>query len=188
MKRFFLYITFLFLLLENFLFASEIIVKRKRLVVAEDQKIKLFASEKERFSPQLPQFSAKISSLWEIKPSNSFRLLNYQLKNGKTELYLSLAGGSITDNINRWRKQFQKNTLVHQEISSLPKRKEGFIVKLKGSYMGMRTKNLQKNYALLAYISLYEEGVLTVKMIGPIEEVQSHQKDFFQFIDTLKAL
>ena len=181
----------LFFSLSSFAFEREkvIVIQEKRKVLPSDFPKKLFATEEERFSFPFEIFSLKVSEEWKKLPSTNFRLLNYRFKKGETELYLSLSGGYLKDNVNRWRRQFNAEAFQNEaELFQLPiftfLNRRGVILEMKGSYQGMG-RIIKEKYALLGAIVPYEKGILTLKMVGPFSEVKKLKSSFHKALRTL---
>lgn len=93
-------------------------------------------------------FAFDMPAGWRAMPQTQFRRVNLQFgppdKPGQCYLVaLPGGGGSLQDNVNRWRNQLGKEPLGRAEIEELPRRKieglgvEATIVDLRGAYTGM---------------------------------------------------
>lgn len=105
------------------------------------------------------------------------------------------AGGSIEQNINRWIGQFTqpdgKSTRVNTDITE--KEVAGqkvHLVKLAGTFRDQlgpfAPATYRENYRMLGAIIVTEKmGRYYVKMVGPKETVDAHEKAFLGVIDSL---
>ena len=137
------------------------------------------------------------------QPSSSMRHDQYELPGPKGVEAATLAifkgiGGSISSNIDRWKKQFvvppngSDPDSVRKEskvINQIPVH----IVALQGTYvkpqmpMMMDGPKLElKNYALLAAIAETKDGLWFFKITGPEKTVMMWQNDFDNFIGTFR--
>jgi hypothetical protein len=112
-------------------------------------------------------------------PGNQFRLLNYRFGTGG-EVAVGLSAGGLTDNVNRWLGQFDKDPLTDGQVVKLEKGTvvgiEGVWVTAEGDYMPGMGQSARPNQALYGIIAQDAGRVITVKMTGSAEEVAA-QKD-----------
>ena len=135
------------------------------------------------------------------QPSSSMRHDQYELPGPKGVEAATLAifkgiGGSISSNIDRWKKQFvvppngSDPDSVRKEskvINQIPVH----IVAVQGTYLKPQMPMMMdgpkvelKNYALLAAIAETKDGLWFFKITGPEKTVMMWQNDFDNFIGT----
>ncbi len=191
--------------------SSEVVITETREVTNRDILPQLFASSEDQFlPPQAKQALAPtkapaqpggekhpsglhadyIGKDWQPIASTQFRVLNYKFPTG--EIYVSISGGGLIPNINRWLRQFQAPTIT--DLSTLSKAPLGnnlqaYIVEASGSYSpGMGRPN-KENQALLSAIAAYPQGApnefISVKLIADAPLSDNLKQDFFTFIEKL---
>ena len=137
------------------------------------------------------------------QPSSSMRHDQYELPGPKGVEAATLAifkgiGGSISSNIDRWKKQFvvppngSDPDSVRKEskvINQIPVH----IVAVQGPYLKPQMPMMMdgpkvelKNYALLAAIAETKDGLWFFKITGPEKTVMMWQNDFDNFIGTFR--
>ena len=137
------------------------------------------------------------------QPSSSMRHDQYELPGPKGVEAATLAifkgiGGSISSNIDRWKKQFvlppngSDPDSVRKEskvINQIPVH----IVAVQGTYLKPRMPMMMdgpkvelKNYALLAAIAETKDGLWFFNITGPEKTVMMWQNDFDNFIGTFR--
>ena len=103
------------------------------------------------------------------------------------EVYLSVVGGGIQPNVDRWFRQFGAETKPISEMGRLDfMGQKGYLVEATGRYepgMGRPGKDGQ---ALLGAIVENEGRLVTVKMIGPEAEIATRRQQFIKFVASLK--
>ena len=128
-------------------------------------------------------------STWKAKPKTAFRMLNYQASQS-TEVYVSLVGGSLLNNLNRWRSQFALEALTAEQLNTLPTLPflagEGVLIEFKGKFKGMGEKEVQKKYCLLGLLAEHHGQLVAIKMVGPSHEVMAQKKNLLRYIKSLK--
>ncbi len=198
--------------------SSEVVITETREVTNRDTLPQLFASSEDQFlSPQAKQAFTGTSTAAQPVPSGStakgephlsgihadytgsdwtevastqFRVLNYTFPTG--EIYVSISGGGLMPNINRWLRQFQAEAIT--DLSALSKAPLGsnlqaYIVEASGSYSpGMGRPN-KENQALLSAIAEYPAAgpnqFISVKLIADAPLNDTLKQDFFTFIEKL---
>ena len=137
------------------------------------------------------------------QPSSSMRHDQYELPGPKGVEAATLAifkgiGGSISSNIDRWKKQFvvppngSDPDSVRKEskvINQIPVH----IVAVQGTYLKPQMPMMMdgpkvelKNYALLAATAETKDGLWFFKITGPEKTVMMWQNDFDNFIGTFR--
>ena len=128
---------------------------------------------------------------WEELPPTQFRTANFAVgANGEGECYLSMSGGALFDNANRWRGQMGLDSYTKEEFDSLKRFDilggSALLLRLEGAYSGMGA-NAQPGFQLLGMmLELNGTGVF-VKMVGPAELVKAEERNFISFIGSLQA-
>ena len=152
----------------------------------KDSPPKLFATSDERFRNAKPSpVKGNPPQDWLVLPAKEVRELNYRFgESGLGEVYVTIAGGSVADNVNRWQRQFGKNPLSAAGIAVLAKvpiaGTEGVWLEATGEYASGMGAPAKPGQALAGVIAEVGGRILTLKMVGPEEEVAAQR-------DALKA-
>ena len=127
---------------------------------------------------------------WRQVPGTQLRLFNYRFGGGSNggEVYVSRARGGVLPNVNRWLGQFGKPPLT--SLDELPKIKmlglDAVVVSASGKFGGGMGKPAQENAAVLGVIADHGSGLLTVKMIGPADQVAGERERMLKFCESLR--
>ena len=166
---------------------QEVVVTETRRVTMSEVKPKLNATSDERFKNTQPSlFIADVPSDWKELGATQFRLLNYRFgEESKGEVWVSLVGGGLLHNINRWLGQFGQEpvdaaTLQTWGRATVGEMGAGTWIEAKGSYAPGMGRPSRANQALAGIIIQVDDRVLTIKMVGPEAEVPAQ-------IDALKT-
>ena len=174
---------------------KEVTVTETRPLTTFDVAPKLFATADQRFrAASTGPVSATTPEGWLEQPSSQFRNLNYRFgKSGTGEVYVTIAAGSILDNVNRWLKQFDVAPL---DVAGIDKLRhvmisggEGVWVQAEGTYdsgMAMGGAEPKTGYALEGVVAMVNGKILTVKMVGPKEEVAEAKATLETYINTVR--
>jgi len=185
------------------LFASVLIIsgceEKKELTVTEtrpattrDGTPKLSASSDERFRDAKPSpVRADTPAGWLALPASQFRLLNYRFgESGTGEVWVSIAQGSVLDNVNRWLEQFDAAPVDEAGLAELPSvtvaGSPGKWVTAEGDYAGGMGAPSKTGFALAGVVTSVGGQILTVKMIGPKDEVQAARPVLETFAKSLR--
>jgi hypothetical protein len=166
--------------------AARMTVEETRSATTKDSSPKLFATSDERFRNVKPSpVKGNPPQNWLILPAKQFRELNYRFgDSGLGEVYVSLAGGSVADNVNRWQRQFGNNPLSPADMDILTKvpiaGTEGVWLEASGEYASGMGAPARAGQALAGVIAEVDGRILTLKMVGPKAEVEAEK-------DALKA-
>jgi len=162
---------------------EEVVVTETRRVTLRDLQPKLHASSNERFRNTRPSpVSAPTPESWLPVPSTEFRLLNYRFGDeGKGEVWVSEARGGLLDNINRWLGQFALEPIDEPTLAGWGKvnvgaDKQGVWVEAQGTYSPGMGQPPRPDQALAGILVESDNGLLTIKMVGPVADVAA-QKD-----------
>ena len=174
---------------------KEVTVTETRPLTTFDVPPKLFATSNERFRDEKPSpVTATTPQGWLEQPGSQFRTLNYRFgQSGAGEAYVTIAMGSVLDNVNRWLKQFNVAPL---DVAGIEKLRhvmisggEGVWVQAEGTYdsgMAMGGAEPKTGYALEGVIAMVDGKTLTVKMVGPKEEVAEAKAALETYITTVR--
>lgn len=175
-------------------------ISETRRLTTADAKPKLFATSDERFQQtvseapsnqgDLGKLVAETPTGWTTAPASQFRLLNYRFgESGKGEAWVSLSMGSILDNTNRWLKQFGKPALDQAGLEALKHADaaggHGVWVEAEGHYESGMGAAGQEDSALAGVVVSVKGQILTVKMVGPKDEVTKAKPALERLISTL---
>jgi hypothetical protein len=170
---------------------AEVIVTETRPPTTRDASPKLFATSDERFRNAKPSpVKATTPEGWRELPASQFRLLNYRFgPSGQGETWVTIASGSVLDNVNRWLRQFGAEPIdeagLKQSRQLLVAGTPGTWVEAEGEYSsGMGSPN-KPNFALAGVIALVDGKIITVKMVGPKDEVKEARPALESFIGSL---
>jgi hypothetical protein len=115
-------------------------------------------------------------------------------ENGEGECYVARlpgAGGGLSANVNRWRKQMGADPLSDEEVFALPKKKlfgqPATFMSVDGDFTGMGASGAQKDYRLLGVILSADTGAIFVKMTGPRKLVEANAAQFDEFVSSLNV-
>ncbi|MGE3316986.1 MAG: hypothetical protein AB7O26_17855 [Planctomycetaceae bacterium] len=123
---------------------------------------------------------------WEQKPaSNRLRLANFEIPNaegdeGKTELVVSSAGGSVQANIDRWIQQFQPKERTVKVTTGTSPQGEYIFVDLTGTYkkpigppIAGKFEEMPDARMLGVMLHLKGKGTFFLKLAGPKKTVSA---------------
>jgi hypothetical protein len=177
---------------------GDITVTEIRQVTTKDEAPKLFATSDERFNDAKPgPVKADTPLGWLVLPAAQFRLLNYRFgESGMGEVWVSLSNGTVLDNANRWLKQFQQKLIDQEGLAKLPPfslaGSTGVWVSAEGDYgampggPGMPGVEGKPGFALAGVIASVKGQILTVKMVGPKEEVAAAKPALEAYVKSVR--
>ena len=174
---------------------KEVTVTETRPLTTFDVAPKLFATADERFRDVKPSpVTGTTPEGWLEQPGSQFRMLNYRFgQSGNGEAYVTIAAGSILDNVNRWLKQFGVAPLDPAGIDKLRhvmiSGGQGVWVQAEGTYdsgMAMGGAEPKTGYALEGVVAMVNGKILTVKMVGPKDEVAEAKAALEAYINTVR--
>lgn len=169
-------------------------VEETRFATTRDETPKLFATSDERFRNTRPSpVKGKPPENWLALPSAQFRELNYRFgDSGTGEVYVSLAAGSVADNVNRWRGQFGLEPLTPPEFDALEKTPiagtDGVWVEAAGNYASGMGAPARPGMGLAGVIAQVGGRIMTLKMVGPEAEVEAGKDALKAFAATLELV
>lgn len=156
---------------------DEVTVTESRGATSRDAKPKLFATSDERFRNAKPSpVKGETPAGWLELPASQLRLLNYRFgASGQGEVWVTLAAGTVLDNVNRWLGQFGAESLeqaAFDQLRSVPVAgASGVWVEAAGEYASGMGQEPKPGFALRGVVASVQEQILTVKMVGPEAEV-----------------
>lgn len=171
-----------------------------RPLTMRDENLKLDASNAERFgpagtmpgmmaAPESPLAAGVVPEGWSEAPASAMRLINYRFGTGG-QVYLSLSRGGVLENVNRWRKQFTQAPLDSAGLEALETATmpgyAGVWVEIEGDFGGGMGQPAQRDYALAGVVAAKGEEILTVKMVGPKDEVEAEKARLREFVAGLE--
>ena len=171
---------------------KEVTVTETRAATTRDVAPKLFATSDERFRDAKPSpVKGETPQGWLALPASQFRLLNYRFgESGMGEVWVSLASGSVLDNVNRWFKQFGAAPVDAAALAKLPAAAiagaTGVMVTAEGDYAGGMGAPAKPGFALAGVVASVNGQILTVKMVGPKAEVEAARPVLESFAKSLK--
>ena len=149
------------------------------------QRIQGNGSEAE-VSPWTYEMPAADWSVAEKKPMRDVNL-NFGEGEAQGEIYLSVVGGGIQPNVDRWFRQFGAETKPITEMGQLDfMGGKGYLVETAGRYEPGMGRPGQDGQALLGAITEDNGRLVTVKMIGPEAEIATRREQFIKFVASLQ--
>jgi hypothetical protein len=171
---------------------DEVTVAETRSVSTRDGVTRLFATSDERFSNARPSpVMGDMPHGWKVLPATEFRLLSYRFgPSGSGEVWVSTAAGTVSDNVNRWRRQFGESPLDEAGIKALRSIPildgTGVWVQVEGDYVGGMDAPPKAGYSLAGVVSEFQGQILTVKMVAPSGEVRFGIPALETFVKSLR--
>ena len=171
---------------------KEIVVTETRPTTTRDVAPKLFATSDERFRDAKPSpVSGETPQGWLPLPASQFRLLNYRFgESGTGEVWVSLASGTVLDNVNRWLKQFGTPPVDQSTLEKFPTLSlagaVGVFVTAEGDYTGGMGAPPKPGSAMAGVVASVNGQILTVKMVGPKAEVDIAKPVLERFATSLR--
>lgn len=132
----------------------------------------------------------KAPGTWSTEPPNSFLLAAFRPKDHPTtRCTISRAGGDMTMNLDRWRRQMSLGPMSPADVAKLPTRKvlgqNAFVVTMDGDFAGAMRQPAMKGARLLGLIVVRAGESLFVKMLGPKDVMEKEAENFFALCDSL---
>lgn len=170
----------------------EVTTGETRVLTTADRAPKLFATSDERFGgAQRGPVAGTAPAGWAALPAAGFRLLDYRFgAGGKGEVYVTMTGGGVAANLNRWLAQFGRAPLDEAAVAGLRRvpvaGAEGVWVEAEGTYRDAMGRREEAGYALAGVLAPARGQVLAVKMVGPAAEVAAHKAALEAFVASLQ--
>lgn len=173
---------------------KEVVVTETRALSTRDKSPMLNATSDQRFRDAKPSPVKGETPLgWLEVPPSQFRQLNYRFgESGLGEAWVSIASGTVLDNINRWLGQFEMGKIGPQDVAKMRKVPvagfEGVWVEAEGTYASGMGAGPKPGYALAGVVCDVGGRILTVKMVGPKAEVKAAAATLETFSKSLKII
>lgn len=158
---------------------DEITVTETRPLTTRDVSPKLSATSDERFRDAKPSpVKGDLPEGWLSVPPTQMRLLNYRFgQSGSGEVWVSMSMGSVLDNVNRWLKQFGAPEVDEAGLAQMPSvaiaGTTGKWTVAEGDYESGMGAPVRPGFGLAGVVAQSGGQILTVKMVGPKDEVQA---------------
>lgn len=171
---------------------ERMLVDETRGETSKDVPPKMFATSDQRFRDIKPSpVEGNPPQNWLVLPSSQFRLLNYRFgESGTGEVYVSISSGGVMENANRWLKQFGRDAMSAEVFAATEKIPvvglEGVWVEADGEYGSGMGADAKPGYGLAGVIASVGEQILTVKMVGPKNEVDAEKQALRAYIGSLR--
>lgn len=171
---------------------ERVLVEEMRHRTTKDVSPKMFATSDERFRDIKPSpVQGNPPAHWLALPANQFRLLNYRFgESGLGEVYVSISSGGVLENANRWLKQFGREAMTAESFSTIQKipvvGMEGVWIEAEGEYGAGMGADSKPGYGLAGVIAETGGQIITVKMIGPKNEVDAEKPALREYIGSLR--
>lgn len=168
------------------------IVTETRPETTRDKAPKLFATSDERFRDAKPSpVKGETPDGWLALPASQFRVLNYRFgESGMGEVWVSIASGTVLDNVNRWLNQFGTAPVDEAGLAKLRSvpiaGSTGTWVEAEGEYASGMGAAPKPGFALAGVVSSLGGRIVTVKMVGPKPEVEAARPVLENFAKSLK--
>jgi hypothetical protein len=105
---------------------------------------------------------------------------------------VTLASGSVGDNLNRWRRQFGLEPLTPAEMDAVERTPiagtEGLWVEAAGEYASGMGTPPKPGYGLAGVIAQVGDRILTLKMVGLEAEVEAEKPALRAFSASLEMI
>lgn len=129
---------------------------------------------------------------WRKINQTEFRLLNYAVGEATQIAVGQVNGGGILPNLNRWKREFDQEPLENLEGLETFEMLDGrtaYVIQLRGAFQkkmaGMPVK--AEGWAVTGIIcDVYDGSLVTIKMMGPEEEVVAQQENLINFAKSLR--
>lgn len=182
---------------------EEVVVTETRPMTMRDRGLKWDATDDDRFggtsqpsvmppmmaggAAESPVEAGSVPEGWTEAPSSMFRLLNYTFGEGG-EVYVSASRGGVLENVNRWLGQFGQAALTTldglETVETADYR--GVWVSVDGRFGGAMGAEARDDWALRGVVMEKGGEILTVKMMGPHDAVETETPKLRTFVNELK--
>jgi hypothetical protein len=170
----------------------EVTVTETREPTTRDKPPRLHATSDERFRDAKPSpVKGRAPENWLTVPATQFRQLNYRFgTSGQGEAWVTLTGGTVLDNTNRWLGQFAAKPVDQAALDkfrTIPiAGGTGVWVEAEGEYASGMGAPPKPGFALAGVIAQVGGQILTVKMVGPKAEVEAARADLENFAKSVE--
>ena len=128
---------------------------------------------------------------WRRLPGTQFRLINYVAgENDTVEIVVGETQGELLANANRWLGQFGLSPVQSLEFLGRTEMlgKNAYLVEGDGIYSPGMGRPPKEGYAMIGVIRESSFNLITLKMIGPAEEVEKQRDAFFEYMRSFEAI
>lgn len=130
---------------------------------------------------------------WEIvPPSNTMRLAEVRVPSDDSTqactIAISTAGGTVEGNIARWAGQVRTpdgSPTTGQPMTAVADGLLVTLIELEGTYIGMGRAPAQERWMLRGAIVETPQGLLFIKMMGPLEPMRGEHNAFAYMVTAL---
>jgi hypothetical protein len=183
--------------------AAEAEVTSTRTLTTADESPAIGASDAEQFLP--PEVRSQIEGQdkpdidrkWDYnlpdgwRKADKRRMREVNLTFGPAEapgqVYLTVVGGKVEANADRWFRQFGKEPEPLADLKKVPfMGDEAVFIETQGRYEPGMGKEPQPNQALFGVLAQRDGRIVTVKMVGPKKTVLAERVHFLKFVASLK--
>lgn len=126
-----------------------------------------------------------------VPPSNSMRMAEIRVPDagGESVIAVSSAGGSIEGNISRWAGQVRRAEGAPAPAEPTRLVADGVpvtVVEFEGTYLGMGDGAPQDSWMMRGAIVETAQGLLFLKMTGPVEPMRRAGPGFMHMVSNMK--
>ena len=136
------------------------------------------------------EFSYTAEASWVAKAPSQFRNVNFALPKGG-ELYVSIVGGGVLPNLNRWFGQFGNSAISPEELAQQERitllGEKGYYAEATGDYNPGMGRPAKGNMTLLGALAQVNGQLVTVKLIATPEEAEEQKAAFKTFCESLES-
>ena len=171
---------------------EDIVITETRVITTRDTPPLLDATSDQRFRNAQPSpVIGDPPDNWLVMPSSQFRDLNYRFgESGFGEVYVTIAAGSVLDNVNRWFDQFEAPRVDAAGLAALRTvpiaDATGVWTEASGTYTSGMGSPPREGFGLAGVIAETRGRILTVKMVGPAAEVREQHEALEAFAASLQ--
>jgi hypothetical protein len=140
-----------------------------------------------------PGFEFTTPEGWQEKnPPGTMRAVDFRIGSSPdVECYLSVVQGGVAANVLRWRKQMGLEPITPAAVQGLPQSEflgqGGTLVDLEGTFAGMGQSEPRTGYRMLGLIVDEPGRTVTLKMVGPSDEVVAEKENFLALAKSFRA-
>ena len=136
--------------------------------------------------PPPPEITFTLPKGWKEAPAGQFQTARFTVGGGENpvEVSISLAGGDLTANINRWCDQIGLERLTEEQIAATIRPTE--VSGLSAFSITLVGPEGPKQEAILGVIAPSGNRTWFIKLRGPAQPAQEQKKNFDDFVKSLK--
>lgn len=128
---------------------------------------------------------------WRRLPGTQFRLINYVAgEDDSVEIVVGETQGDLLANANRWLGQFGLSPVQSLEFLGRTEMlgKNAYLIEGDGTYSPGMGRPPKEDHAMIGLIRESSYNLITLKMIGPAEEVKKQRDSFFEYMRSFEAI